>query len=299
MARKTLRFQLVPFSYCFCLGDPFTILWYFIGDWVLQWSRDEGKNQSKILCRDRIFSSLHKIYLTLLNGNTWRCRSFTFLTFDKRTRGSTIAGHIFFKYMKKKKCKLLTIFQSFLCISGSERDRHIIYWDHKVSHLAHHEKYHEARYEEQKLSFAGGVTDNGQSSLEMWVFRMENPGKYVERKVWFVVKAAGWKEGITSLLLVETLRLFGFHPELLQPTKMAKLWKRQKWPKNESFTSNSTKQSSTDRKGKFSREAQKTMLNDHTRYFRQNMTISHCSVAKSVQHKLCVLSVKVKKEQIK
>ena len=39
----------------------------------------------------------------------------------------------------------------------------------------------------------------------------------------FVVKAAGWKEGITSLLLVvETLPMFGFYPKLLQPTE-------QKW----------------------------------------------------------------------
>ena len=42
-------------------------------------------------------------------------------------------------------------------------------------------------------------------------------------KVWFVVKAAGRKEGITSLLLVEeTLPMFGFHPKLLQPSKSGK-----------------------------------------------------------------------------
>ena len=35
-------------------------------------------------------------------------------------------------------------------------------------------------------------------------------------------------------------------------------------------------------KGNLAEKPKKTNLNDHTRYFRQNMTILHCSVAKSV-----------------
>ena len=88
---------------------------------------------------------------------------------------------------------------------------------------------HEAKYDKTTKSVVWWGY-NGQSVLEMWVFR-------ISEKVWLWLWPSAGKRNNKFAACGETLPMFGFHPKLPQPAKVAKLWEG----KNECLRSSHSK----------------------------------------------------------